>query len=240
MCVMNQTKKRLSIINLAISMTDIETIQLQILKLGLLKSDDKIQEIIETLYETNYAQAQALIIEYIETPHHEILQRTFQKEKEKFQQEKRTHGRFQDKVIYEEVAPTITPKEKTEEERIAERDLFNIPTENVAGPTVIDLNDMINMHNKHQEKIQEKEKDVDFDSLLSIKSDDVMPNNIKIDLETSKSKEDFWELDETEPDINPIEKDTFFDAEIPEVMTRNEPIETKDEEIEETPLEDIK
>ena len=50
-------------------MTDIETIQLQILKLGLLKSDDKIQEIIETLYETNYAQAQALIIEYIETPH---------------------------------------------------------------------------------------------------------------------------------------------------------------------------
>jgi hypothetical protein len=77
---MNQTKKRLSIINLAISMTDIETIQLQILKLGMSKSDEKIQEIIETLYEANYAQAQALIKEYIETPHHEILQRTFQKE----------------------------------------------------------------------------------------------------------------------------------------------------------------
>ena len=218
-------------------MTDIETIQLQILKLGLLKSDDKIQEIIETLYETNYAQAQALIIEYIETPHHEILQRTFQKEKEKFQQEKRSHERFQDTDAYEAVTPNITPKEKTEEERSAERDLFDIPTENVAGPTIIDLNDMINMHNKHQEKVQEK--GVDFDSLLSIKSDDVMPDNIKIDLETNKSKKDFWELDENEPDINPIEKDTFFDAEIPEVMTHDELIETEDETIDETPLEEV-
>ena len=219
-------------------MTDIETIQLQILKLGLLKSDDKIQEIIETLYETNYAQAQSLIIEYIETPHHEILQRTFQKEKEKFQKEKRTHERFQDKAVHEKEAPAAIPKEKTEEERIAERDLFDIPTENVAGPTIIDLDDMINIHNKHREKIQKKENNISFDSLLNIKSDDVMPDNVKIDLETSKSKEDFWELNEDEIEENPIEKDTFFDAEIPEIMTRKEsPHSQEEKKAEEKPEE---
>ena len=164
-------------------MTDIETIQLQILKLGLLKSDDKIQEIIETLYETNYAQAQALIIEYIETPHHEILQRTFQKEKEKFQKRKRTDDRFEEKVIIEEVKPKPQQKPKTEKELMNEFDLFDVPTENVPTRTVIDLNDMINMHNKHQEKEQKKENNISFDALLNIKSDDVMPNNIKIDID---------------------------------------------------------
>ena len=58
---MNQTKKRLSIINLAISITDLETIQLQILKLRLLMTDDKIQEIITALQDENYAHAQSLI-----------------------------------------------------------------------------------------------------------------------------------------------------------------------------------
>ena len=58
---MNQTQKRLSIINLAISITDIETIQLQILKLGLLKTDTKIQEIIAVLQAENYAKAQFMV-----------------------------------------------------------------------------------------------------------------------------------------------------------------------------------
>ncbi len=63
---MNQTKKRLSIINFAISITDIETIQLQVLKLGMLKTDEKIQEIITAIQTENYAQAQRLIAVYIE------------------------------------------------------------------------------------------------------------------------------------------------------------------------------
>ena len=79
---MNQTKKRLQIIKLAISITDIETIQLQILKLTPLKTDKKIQEIISGLQIENYAQTQALITTYIEAPMDEILQRTFQADKD--------------------------------------------------------------------------------------------------------------------------------------------------------------
>ena len=77
---MNQTQKRLNIIKLAISIGDNETVQLQLLKLAPLKSDVKIQEIIRDLQAENYAKAQALITEYIETPPEEILQRTSQEE----------------------------------------------------------------------------------------------------------------------------------------------------------------
>ena len=77
---MNQTQKRLNIIKLAISIGDNETIQLQLLKLAPLKTDEKIQEIIRGLQAENYAKTQALITEYIETPPEEILQRTSQEE----------------------------------------------------------------------------------------------------------------------------------------------------------------
>lgn len=73
---MNQTQKRLSIIKLAISITDIETIQLQISKLRLLKTDMQIQKIIEALETESYALAQTLIQEYIDTPVQEVHQRT--------------------------------------------------------------------------------------------------------------------------------------------------------------------
>ncbi len=75
---MNQTKKRLAIIKLAISMTDTETIQLQVLRLGMLKTDPKIREILTLLSEHSYAQAQGLIATYIETPTDTVLQRTSQ------------------------------------------------------------------------------------------------------------------------------------------------------------------
>ena len=76
---MNQTKKRLSIINHAISITDIETIQLQVLKLVPLKSDLKIQGIVEAIQAENYAKAQGLINTYIEAPTENIIQRTSRK-----------------------------------------------------------------------------------------------------------------------------------------------------------------
>ncbi len=72
---MNQTKKRLSIIEIAISITDIETIQLQILKLSLLKGNFEIQRIIDELRTGNYIQAQELIATYIDTSRQELMQR---------------------------------------------------------------------------------------------------------------------------------------------------------------------
>ena len=184
---MNQTKKRLSIINLAISITDIETIQLQILKLRLLKTDEKIQEIVETLQAENYAQAQALIKTYIETPNNIILQRTFQKEKER--------------------------QEAKEKEIIEEFDLFTVPSEEEPSEIkTIDLDDMLAMEKERIESptpLTEKD-DHNFDALLNMSSEDIMPDNIEIDLTTS-DKNDFWKSDE-EIEENPVEKDTFFDT----------------------------
>ncbi|MDD5405736.1 MAG: hypothetical protein PHE73_02200 [Sulfurovaceae bacterium] len=58
---MNQIKKRLEIIKLAIFMTDAETIKLQLLKLEPFEEDEALNEIISFLRQKNYAQAQALI-----------------------------------------------------------------------------------------------------------------------------------------------------------------------------------
>ena len=98
---MNQTKKRLSIINHAISITDVETIQLQVLKLAPLKTDQKIQEIVTAIQAENYAKAQGLINAYIEAPTENIIQRTSQEDKNMINQE--------DQAIIDEFDLFITP-----------------------------------------------------------------------------------------------------------------------------------
>ena len=72
---MNQIKKRLQIINIAISITDMETIQLQLLKLTPLQADKKLQTIIQTLQAYNYVQATQLIEDYIENAPNEMVYR---------------------------------------------------------------------------------------------------------------------------------------------------------------------
>lgn len=79
---MNQTKKRLKIIKLAISITDMETLQLQVLKLNLLKTDQKVQSILSLLREQNYVQAQRLITSYLEIPNDTVIQRSSETESE--------------------------------------------------------------------------------------------------------------------------------------------------------------
>jgi len=63
---MNQIKKRLEIIKLAIFMTDAETIKLQLLKLEPFEDDEPINDIISLLRQKQYGQAQALIDLYNE------------------------------------------------------------------------------------------------------------------------------------------------------------------------------
>jgi len=192
---MNQTKKRLSIINLAISITDIETIQLQILKLRLLKTDENIQEILSILQDESYAQAQALIATYIETPNTEILQRTFQKEKEKQD--------AKDKAIIKEFG------------------LFVVEEEEPAETTTFDLDDMMKMSEASKENEPKREQiEINFDSLLNIQTDDIMPGNIDIDI-SDNAKNNFWDTSKELQSEDPIEKDTFFDipiSELPEIM----------------------
>ncbi|WP_309498722.1 hypothetical protein [Sulfurovum sp.] len=182
---MNQTKKRLSIINYAISITDIETIQLQVSKLRMLKTDEKIQEIIAIIEEENYAQAQRLIALYIEMPIENILQRTSQTES--------------------------TARNKEDQAIIDEFDLFIIPSANKKVKNV-DINNFFTdtpvMKVKHAESI-------DFDALLNMNADNVLADNIEIDITyTSKDAffEVDEEKDAHTPDTGDISKDAFFET----------------------------
>ena len=191
---MNQTKKRLKIIKLAISITDMETIQLQVLKLSALKTDAKIQEIIAGLQAENYAQTQALITTYIEMPMEEILQRTSQESRQVIQEK--------DRAIIEEFDLFVTTPENKEEEK---KEFFDFNT-------------------LASEDVQKKEQEtIDFDALLNIETDDILAGNIELDI-SHTPKDTFFDLPVTEKTkeshINTafIPKDTFFDIEKPPVI----------------------
>ena len=187
---MNQTKKRLSIINHAISITDVETIQLQVLKLALLKTDVKIQEIVTAIQAENYAQAQGLINQYIETPTDNILQRTSQKAQATMAEE--------DQAIIDEF------------------DLF-ITSNTHEKPQEIDINDFLLDELPVRTKVETKKVDhSDFDALLNIDIDNVLTDNIELDV-AHTSKDTFFEPPKEENkqtiDTTHIPKDTFFDTE---------------------------
>ncbi len=187
---MNQTQKRLSIINHAISITDVETIQLQILKLALLKTDTKIQEIVTAIQEENYAKAQGLINQYIETPTDNILQRTSQK-----------------------AQATMAAEEQA---IIDEFDLF-ITSNTNEKPQEIDINDFLLDEHPVQTKVETKKVDhSDFDALLNIDADNVLTDNIELDV-AHTSKDTFFEspkeTNTQSMDTHHIPRDTFFDTE---------------------------
>ena len=206
---MNQTKKRLSIINLAISITDIETIQLQILKLGLLKSDNKIQEIIAVLQAENYAKAQRLIKVYIDTPIEEILQRASQNKM--LDIEELTPSNHTEKIISNE-----------DQKIIDEFQLFTTGTDNWSKKKKeIDINDYITdispTPNKNIDTQAEDFSDpLNFDALLNIKADDVMSDNIELDI-SQDPNDAFFDLHAKEEKVTlhteSIGRDTFFDIE---------------------------
>ncbi len=62
---MDQIKKRLEIIKIAIFISDDETIKLQLLKLEYFPENQKLEQIIELLKKKNYGQAQTLIKSYL-------------------------------------------------------------------------------------------------------------------------------------------------------------------------------
>jgi hypothetical protein len=194
---MNQTKKRLSIIKLAISITDLETIQLQILKLTPIKTDEKIQEILTLLQSGSYAQAQALITDYIENAPDEILQRSSQEQK---------------------TQPSISDEDQA---IIDEFNLFVTPASPETKTVEIDINDYVT--EEPNIKKDNETKTIDYDSLLNLDADDVLKDNIDIDLsrtpETKPQQDSFFDtsgdsLGKSLYDSNddPIQKDTFFDV----------------------------
>jgi hypothetical protein len=212
---MNQTKKRLSIINLAISITDIETIQLQLLKLGLLKTDTKIQEIISVLQAENYAKAQRLIKVYIDTPMEDILQRASQ----------------QKSLDIKDFTPsnkkeTIISKE--DQEIIDEFQLFTTHDDNRPTQTKkkeININDYLT-DVSDTPNIQIDTQEADFDALLNLEANEVMPDNIELDI-SQDFDDSFFDIpakrERATQQTEHVHRDTFFD--IGEDEDQEDPVE---------------
>ena len=209
---MNQTKKRLAIIKLAISMTDTETIQLQVLKLGLLKTDSKMRDILTMLNDHNYAQAQRLISAYIASPAETtIIQRTSQEEKviPKEVIPTSVEAMFEVKeVVFEEEKP-LTLKEKIQQAKnqaiIEQFELFTEKSEENIAEVEINYNVLLDIAPKPKQMSTEQ---INYDSLLNITPDDVLPDNIRLDI-SEDPKNDFSKEKLTiEQDIE--SKDSFF------------------------------
>jgi len=218
---MNQTKKRLAIIKLAISMTDTETIQLQVLKLGLLKTDSKMRDILAMLNEHNYAQAQRLISAYIESPTETtVIQRTSQD----------TRVIHEEKPLPKEVTPTpeeamlevkepvleeekpLTLKEKIQQAKdqaiIEQFELFTEESEeNIAEvQEEVNYDALLDIAPKPKQMSTEQ---INYDALLNVTPDDVLPDNIKLDISEDPKNDFFKEKLTITQDIEP--KDSFFD-----------------------------
>ena len=208
---MNQTKKRLQIINIAISLADIETIQLQILKLAALMSDPKLKEIIAGLQAQNYAQTQALITKYIETPMEEIVQRTPQNDQEIIEEfdlfvTAPEEPKHEETELFDFDSLTETPQKETlqreapETEKSSEAQYAEDEEEEAVAPA---------------QTIQEDS----FDNLLNLTAEDVMPNNIDLDI-SHTPHDDFFDIPaedshttkESHIDTDFIPKDDFFDT----------------------------
>ncbi|SFV61568.1 hypothetical protein MNB_SV-3-1085 [hydrothermal vent metagenome] len=208
---MNQTKKRLNIINLAISITDIETIQLQILKLSPLKTDKRIQKIVSLLQAENYAQAQKFISEYIDTPIDEILQRTSQK--------KPTTITEENQALIDEFQLFVNTSDSSASQQSIKPD--------IQKDTPYSLYDT------------KPKQTIDFDALLNLDKEEVLPNNITINLSENFSEAD--KLKESLP-TEDIPRDTFFDTpEKDKEISMEEVSKSIPETIpEDTPLKEIK
>ena len=153
---MNQTKKRLRIIKLAISITDVETIQLQVLKLNLLKTDQNVQAILSLLREQNYVQAQRHISEYLEAPSQSIIQRSSE------EAPKKETAILKNNFIIEDIVP-ISPDET----------LYNqeeIPVHNTKLFTLIE---------KIEEAKESKQKIVNYHTMLNEKPETAKDTLVK-------------------------------------------------------------
>ncbi len=221
---MNQTKKRLAIIKLAISMTDTETIQLQVLKLRLLKTDSRMNEILGLLGEEQYVQAQKLISEYIESPSQTtVVQRTSQVDTffTPMPEESAQNDIYESMLEKKEETLTsdmiadniLTLQEKIQQAKdqavIDEFQLF-AETESVEEQSeLVNYDDYLDTVPSSKKMSTES---INYDTLLNVNAQDVLPDNIDLSLEEEK-KDTFFS--EEIPKVKTINKDDFFDIQDP-------------------------
>ena len=203
---MNQTKKRLSIIKLAISITDIETIRLQTLKLSPLKSDNQIQDILTLLDSDNYAQAQSLISHYIEYAPEEVVQRTHINV---------TQGvSVEEQAIIDEfqLIVTNTPEPKTKDAEIDINDFLSYVPEINEAQEETEAESLAEIQEDIQHPVQVQEEEAGQESNID-------PEKALFEEENESSPETFenTELKEEEKNTN----DDFF-ASVPTDLSKTE------------------
>jgi hypothetical protein len=253
---MNQTQKRLNIIKLAISIGDNDTIQLQLLKLAPLKTDEKIQEIIQGLRAENYAKTQALITEYLETPLEEILQRTSQEETSPEEEEAIIEEFDLFRVAGEESPDTDDQAYELESETQNEEAVATQPSNldtllSLTGDDVLTHNttnikhmtlpqeddDFFDIHHTTDEYRKEETEPVDQDDFFHITSEEDMPSldtDDKTPVNTHNDEEKEPQPSETssvqteEPKITHYDPIPYIDQKLKTMQTQYPPIEEPD------------
>lgn len=228
---MNQIKKRLEIIKIAISMTDSETIRLQLLKLEPFEIDPKLDEIIDLLKMKNYAQAQYLITEYINPT--KIIEEESEKQKTKPQEKIQKEKRYSILEEFQILMPTNKNAEEDEEEEDE-------------SPYQVFPPHKVLLEVKEEDEFDEEEQDRDLDN-EDIEIDEEEINDFdeqdveteddrEIDEEERRYDEDGIEQDEeiqdTQEDDTPSDEDDDFgkddDSDEDELDERRKPTPIRD------------
>lgn len=191
---MNQTKKRLAIIKIAISMTDTETIQLQILKLELHKTDNRMKDILKTLKEHNYAHAERLISSYLESDYEaKVIQRT-SKEASFFDSEPNSidtiTNTMTELMIDQNNEKSLRIKDKMQQVKdqaiIDQFQLFtqNEDQEDESSQKVSDYDDFLSS-SSDSNKISNNTNSINYDTLLKVEVEDVSTDKVIVNMEES-------------------------------------------------------
>ncbi len=94
MTSLGQIEKRLKIIKIAISITDVETVTLQRLKLRIHKDNKQLENILGVLDDENYALASNLIDHYLQNPHKEVTPKPSSSQRDRDREEEELIKKF--------------------------------------------------------------------------------------------------------------------------------------------------
>jgi hypothetical protein len=206
---MNQTKKRLSIIELAISITDIETIKLQMIQLTPLRTDNRIDEILSFLESGNYAHAQNLILLYIEEVHDTVIQRIPETEE--------TPVSKNQAIIdeYDFLSESTTELDDDVESNTEEESIDSISRED-QEIVYIEQNegDIDDSESNSREALEVKTHSTDYTTLLDINPDEILVQNVQLDFSDKTQEIIKKEKNNFDFDLNTIPKDGFFENEL--------------------------
>ena len=232
----NQIKKRLEIIKIAISMTDSETIRLQLLKLEPFEIDPKLDEIIDLLKMKNYAQAQYLITDYINPT--KIIEEESEKPKTKPQEKIQKEKRYSILEEFQILMPTNKNIEEEEDEEEQDESSYEVFPPHKVLLEIRDEEDEFDKEERDgdfdKEDIEtDKEEIADFDA-QHVETE----NDEEIDEEERRNEEDGIEQDEEIQDTQ--EDDAPFDTDENTSEEENDSDENElDERRKPTPIRDI-